>query len=271
MNRTCVNLGCGDTYVEGWLNLDYSSNSPAVKRVDLLTGLPVADNAADVVYSSHFIEHIPRELVVGFLRECFRITKTGGRLRLVFPDWEELCATYLALRRKGEHERADFLILEMIDQLVRRSTEGELGDYYARLQFTQPRSSEMIEFVKERTGYDVLATRSASPAGWKQVLSDPKTLIRKLERIYVKGLIALLPSAFRNQNVAFADVGAKHAWMYDFHSVKELLLQVGFSDVCRLSAATSRIPDFPIDALDLNPDGTPRKGIESIFMEAVKP
>ncbi|MGZ5191826.1 MAG: class I SAM-dependent methyltransferase, partial [Flavisolibacter sp.] len=61
----------------------------------MLECLPVPDSTATVVYSSHFLEHIPRDQVTSFLAECYRIIKSGGRLRLVLPDWEILCSVYL--------------------------------------------------------------------------------------------------------------------------------------------------------------------------------
>jgi hypothetical protein len=59
--------------------------------------------------------------------------------------------------------------------------------------------------------------------------------------------------------------------MYDYYSLESLLRQVGFIDVQRMSATTSNIPDFPFQPLDINHDGLPRKGVESMYIEAVKP
>ena len=110
MNKTLINLACGDTYVESWINYDFSPHTTKVKKVNLLKSLPITENIADVIYSSHFIEHIPRDMVVGFLEECQRIMKVGGRLRLVLPDWEELCSTYLSLRQaRGGARTSRFL------------------------------------------------------------------------------------------------------------------------------------------------------------------
>ena len=98
-----VNLACGGAFVPNadWLNLDYASNSSAVQRANLLGLLPLADATADLVYSSHFLEHIPREQVAPFLQECWRILKPGCVLRLVVHDLENLCRTYLYHRYQG--------------------------------------------------------------------------------------------------------------------------------------------------------------------------
>ena len=94
MTITRINIACGDSYIDDWCNFDDAPLSTAVGQANLLERLPVSDGVADVVYSSHFIEHIPRKQVHLFLSECFRVTKSGGRVRFVLPDLEELCRNY---------------------------------------------------------------------------------------------------------------------------------------------------------------------------------
>lgn len=103
-----VNLACGGVFVDSpdWLNLDFAPTSPTVRKANLLGRLPVADGAAALVYSSHFLEHVPRDLVPGFLRECWRVLRPGGVVRLVLPDLENLAREYLARREAGEHDKA---------------------------------------------------------------------------------------------------------------------------------------------------------------------
>lgn len=153
-----VNLACGGVYVTdaGWLNLDYASNSSAVQRANLLGRLPLADATANLVYSSHFLEHIPRDQVAPFLRECWRILKPGGVLGLVVPDLENLCRTYLHHRDQDEHDKADFVVLELLDQCVRRQSGGELGRYYRSLKADPEGNAKSMAFVRNRTGENLM-------------------------------------------------------------------------------------------------------------------
>lgn len=269
MEQTYVNIACGDSYVDGWCNLDYAPHSSSVSKANLLERLPIVDNGADVVYSSHFLEHIPRSQLVPFLSECFRITKSGGKLRLVLPDLEVLCSVYLECRERGEHERADFLILEMIDQCVRSVPGGELGVYFTELKVNAHLNEDEIKFVRKQTGHVI---KSASEGDinkrWHRVLTK---ILARLERGYCKAIVNLLPRAFRQQNVSFAEVGERHAWVYDFYTVEKFLRQAGFFDVKRMSASISSIKNFPLKQLDLTEGDEPRKGMESMYIEASKP
>jgi SAM-dependent methyltransferase len=265
-----VNLACGGVYVTGtgWLNFDYSSASAAVRNANLLGRLPLADGTADLVYSSHFLEHIPREQVGPFLQECLRILKGGGVLRLVVPDLENLCRTYLHHRDKGEHDKADFVVLELLDQCVRRNSGGELGRYYQTLKSDPEASEDSIAFVRERNGENLMQT---SPRRRISLRAISRRLPALAENVWIRAVIQLLPPAFREQNVSLAHVGERHHWLYDFHTLNELLKASGFVAIERYTASTSCHSDFPFYPLDLAADGKPRKGSESLYIEAQKP
>ncbi len=267
-----INLACGRVFVDSpdWLNFDFAPASAAVRMANLLARLPVADGTAALVYSSHFLEHVPRDLVPGFLRECWRVLQPGGVVRLVLPDLGNLAREYLVRREAGEHDKADFVVLEMIDQCVRRESGGELGKLYRRLSGRQGDDVEsMIDYIRARTGEDLRALPAAgggySPSRlWNAVRG-------RLERAWIRLCLLALPAAFRAQNVSLAAVGERHHWLWDFHQLKAALEEAGFADVQRCSANTSMVIDFPFHPLDLDADGLPRKGAESMYVEARKP
>lgn len=272
INRRCINIACGDSYVVNWRNYDYAPHSDAVIKTDLLRRLPEQDLSADVIYSSHFFEHIPRNCVQDFINECFRVCNHNGWLRLVLPDLEELCKSYLLEVESGNHEKAKFIVLEMIDQCVRKSPGGELGEYYKRLQSTTHDTNDMKGYIKLRTGHDLSLVEEEPKFKSKYTaLLSPQKIISWIEKQYCRLIVRLLPRAFRHQNVSFASVGEQHAWIYDFYMVEQILKQAGFVNIRRMSANTSNITEFPFFPLDVNKDGQLRKGKESMYIEAMKP
>lgn len=272
MAAVLVNIACGNSYVDGWLNLDYAPVSPTVKQANLLGRLPMEDGVADVVYSSHFLEHIPRRRVPGFLAECFRILKPGGQIRLVLPDLDELCREYLRQREAGAHEKADFVVLEMLDQCVRSESGGELGAFYGSL--SRGGTSDMVAYVAARSGDDLSGVSSvATVSAWRRAfkaLREPRKIWGRLERLYCRALTWFLPTAFLEQNVSFSGVGERHAWIYDFHTLSNFLGNAGFASIRRMSFNHSEIEGFPLSPLDVTDTGLPRKGLESMYIEARK-
>lgn len=94
---TKLNLGCGPHTMLDWINydLDKLPGSVAIK-LDLSRGeLPHADESVDFIFSEHFIEHITKDQAKALLRECFRVLKPDGVLRVVTPDLDRLVEQYV--------------------------------------------------------------------------------------------------------------------------------------------------------------------------------
>lgn len=100
-----VHLGCGGKYVQGWINLDLNP----VRRVDVwldITGpLPFDDGEVSVVASFHVFEHLDPSETRQTLRECWRVLRPGGVLRIGVPSLELAIEAYL----KDEWQRFECL------------------------------------------------------------------------------------------------------------------------------------------------------------------
>ena len=98
-----VNIGSYlDMYYGGWQNLDALDLSQfaqnfgyTFKQYDARVRLPYEDATVDIILASHFIEHLTREEGKRFLRECERVLKPDGILRLVIPDAIKICSEYV--------------------------------------------------------------------------------------------------------------------------------------------------------------------------------
>ena len=153
-----INLDCGEVFVsaENSVNLDYSASDESVMSTNLLGRLPLPDGGASLVYCSHFLEHIPRDLVAGFLKECFKVLSPGSVIQLVLPDLQELCRAHLSYRYLGEHEKANFIVIQIVDQCVRRQSGGELGRLYRKVRASHELDAGLVEFIRERNAENLL-------------------------------------------------------------------------------------------------------------------
>jgi SAM-dependent methyltransferase len=96
---------------------------------NLAKGLPFASDSIDVVYHSHLLEHLDRNIVNIFLMEVKRVLKSGGIQRIVVPDLEKVCRAYIShisicecdTDEASEH---DSYIAALIEQSVRREAYG---------------------------------------------------------------------------------------------------------------------------------------------------
>ncbi|HLJ40209.1 MAG TPA: methyltransferase domain-containing protein [Candidatus Acidoferrales bacterium] len=125
-----LHLGCGLTTPVGWINIDGSWNArlakhPVLRRIvhslhlisadklsvpwdpaifihDVRLPLPFPPDSAEVIYSSHLLEHLYFEEAKELVRECFRVLAPGGVLRIVVPDLRAIIREYLGDGRIGE-------------------------------------------------------------------------------------------------------------------------------------------------------------------------
>ncbi len=117
MEQIKLNLGCGNHTPEGWVNVDYAFGArlakipffrainkkigffqmdwdDRIKIHDLRRTFPFDDASVDFIYSSHTLEHFSKEDGERFLKECHRVLKPGGIIRVVVPDLGAIVSDY---------------------------------------------------------------------------------------------------------------------------------------------------------------------------------
>lgn len=87
-----LNLGCGLDIREGYINIDVRKVHPKILVLDLEKELlkPFPDNSAEEIIAKDFIEHLSWRIVEDFLRDCYRVLKSGGRMYIQVPDLEAI-------------------------------------------------------------------------------------------------------------------------------------------------------------------------------------
>lgn len=89
-----IHVGCGNVYLDGWINIDISSERADVIH-DAHQPFPYEDHSIDFIYSEHFIEHLTADEGVLFFKEMHRILKNGGVMRTATSDLGCLVFRYL--------------------------------------------------------------------------------------------------------------------------------------------------------------------------------
>jgi hypothetical protein len=161
-----LNLGAGASWRKpGWTTLDHKAGWAQHGAANAWRmGFP--DGSFDIVFTSHMLEHIPHLRIDAVLRECNRVLRPGGGIRILCPDLEMLARAYVAgdeaaMRRFREEDatiRTDlglggqlmnFLVSPGADSLL-LSRAGECVGGYAHVyayDFT------MLRLLLERHGF----------------------------------------------------------------------------------------------------------------------
>ena len=100
-----LHLGAGKHPMPGWFNTDLNEDQAlGIVALDAAKPFPFADGSFPFVFSEHMIEHVPYESGSLMIRECFRVLRPGGRIRIATPDFRFLVDLYLGSSR-GIRER----------------------------------------------------------------------------------------------------------------------------------------------------------------------
>jgi len=273
-----LNLACGTKFHEAWVNVDMVPSGPSVIQCDLLKGINFPDDTFNVVYHSQFIEHIPRDRANFITKECYRVLKPGGIIRVVTPDLENIVRNYLFYLEKCISEpneiniaNYDWLLLEMYDQTIRNYCGGEMGKVLGKENLPNE------QFVFDRTGLSGQNIRKAFSEKQdttkiiQRVKEGPGQIIhkifRKLGRIYLKAALSRRGGELLEIG-KFRVSGEIHYWMYDRVSLSKLLKETGFKDISQKTPYESDIPNWSIYELDVK--GKAVIDPASLFMEARK-
>jgi predicted SAM-dependent methyltransferase len=266
-----LNLGCGNKFHPEWTNIDFVSTGKNVIAHNLLRGIPMPDNAFELVYHSHVLEHFPKEKALPFIKECYRVLKKDGVIRIAIPDLELIAVNYLkqmTLALNGDQEAEknyDWMMLELYDQAVREKSGGEMLTYLSQEKLTNE------SFVYQRIGHEGKALREflvkRKDEGSVQKISFGKKIKRMLKPAFWKKAI-LGKDTLYFETGKFRKEGEIHQWMYDRFSLKRLLEQAGFKNVQVKTAYESNIKDWSRFELETE-EGKVRKP-DSLFMEGIK-
>ncbi len=83
-----LQLGGGENLLDGWLNTDFMPRHKDVVMLDGTKPFFFKDNTFDYIFCEHMIEHITCQEAMSMLKECSRILKPGGKIRISTPDLE---------------------------------------------------------------------------------------------------------------------------------------------------------------------------------------
>ena len=279
-----VNLGCGQRYHKDLINIDFVSNSEDVIQHNLLDGIPINDNEVDLVYHSHVLEHFSKVQGVYFIKECYRVLKVNGIIRIAVPDLETIVKEYLnnlQLAIEGDVEAKhnyEWIKLELFDQMVRNESGGDMKNYlYQPIleneSYVFKRNGSEGEIIRESFLNKKVLVQDLKK-NVKPKVSILKFFLRKVKSVITKVRVWGTKSSLTEQESKALKIGQFrlggeiHQWMYDRYSLSELLKIVGFNDIKVCSAFESEIQNWESYQLDII-NGEIRKP-DSLFMEARK-
>jgi len=103
-----LQIGTSKNVLRGWFNTDiYLRRS--VSYLDARRPFPFPDETFECIFTEHQIEHISYSDAKKMLRECYRVLKKGGRIRIATPDLTTTARLALEPLTKAQNEYVRFI------------------------------------------------------------------------------------------------------------------------------------------------------------------
>lgn len=105
-----LHLGAGNFTHEGWLASDlFPKIGKSIIYIDASKRLPFPDNYFDFIYSEHMIEHISYDSAQNMLKECNRVLKKNGKIRISTPDLDKYLSLFDSEKSEIQEDFIDFM------------------------------------------------------------------------------------------------------------------------------------------------------------------
>jgi carbamoyltransferase len=197
-----LHLGCGEQYLEGYVNIDYPPADHNVMDVKAdyfadVTRLDFPPNSVDEIRLHHVFEHFPRVTALALLIRWHRWLKIGGLLYIETPDFVGSAKTLLA-----------DVPWKVKMGIIRHLTGDQTAFWGYHIEQWFP---ERFEKTLARLGFTNIQTQSTS---WTKepYLSNVHVVAKKKKHYSMASLIAAGESILWESTVSEAERPSYRIW-----------------------------------------------------------
>lgn len=185
-----IQFGCGNNKLEGWENTD-------LPHTDVRKKLNYQDGSVDFIFHEHMIEHLDEVDGYKFMKECFRILKKDGVMRIgcpsidgfisVYENWDSVPKAF----KKRHVNKTRFINDVTLGETV--NYEGKKFSYNGRV-VKQKNSPAWHKFLYDKDDFTEKLTR----IGFSEIIFTEKhesehVELQKLERRHGHGIFLYFP------------------------------------------------------------------------------
>ncbi len=250
-NFSCgkVALGERNTYTNplfplDWIRVDWQDADYTI-NLNQCPILPFSNNSQKLIYSAHMIEHLSESVLLSLFKECCRVLKPGGKIRLEAPDAEKLINLY----RSGDKKMLSHFYKFRKNVLV------------DRLGYPQSYLEDHLSVLGEISSYIVPEQGVHIP-----VYASKEEFENKIETLNLDDFCNWCISL---QTLEQRKSGGHQNAIY-FSKLYHVLEKAGFSNIIQVDFGYTKIPELELNNGFWSIQEKPHRTFYSLFVEAEK-
>lgn len=198
-----LNIGCGFNFVENWINIGLfhfvripyfiyltkkKKNEALIINFDITKDFPMNPDSIKYIFAAHFIEHLNFEQGLKFVKNCYKVMKKGGIIRLSCPDLELWTKKYYKNDLDFFKKYYDFT--KDTNKLSELKTKGEI--FMSQLHGWEHKwgyDFESLKDILERVGFLNVVRKEVFDSSIPDIKRlEPSSESRLLETVYVEAV-----------------------------------------------------------------------------------
>jgi predicted SAM-dependent methyltransferase len=247
-------------------NIDLHPRMDGIRRHDLRRGIPLESGSVDLVYHKGLLSALQPDAALRLTRECHRVLKPGGILRIVTEDFVNMTMAYLTAKQAAEADhgdavarfRYDWMRVEIFDYPSREFKGGEMVRLLRRAnqELSEHQAAQFAAYVVSRVGVQGKAMVASAKRPYTPPC--PRTSLRSHIRTAVLNFLLkgngpeiVAVGRFRVES------GGNGYGYYDTCSLANLYRDAGFDEINLVTPEVSQSPFWQKELnLDVTRDGS---------------
>lgn len=244
-DKFAIGENCDYHFPNDWIKIDYSRADFNINLNEPST-LPFDDNSMRLAYSAHCLEHLEEKYVAEVLKECFRVMRPGGTVRLEVPDMLKVIDCY----KRNDTEYIEFF----------HDKHQWLID---KLGFDKHYLEDHVGMLATISNYFIDGVNFQIP-----VYASKKECDEKLNSMTMDEFGDWCISLQTDEQIR----SAGHKTFFYFDKLKRILNDVGFTDVSELDIDKSNSDAFRLNKGSKDSIREKKhRNFFSLYVEAKKP
>ena len=149
-----LQIGSGSSLLEEWLNTDIRPRRHERVLLDAARPFPIEDETFDYVFSEHVIEHLGFPEGLSMLRQCHRILRPRGRIRIATPNLERVASLYANPKTEVQRAYIEYVTDHYIAQSRGYRASFVINGHFAILGHRFLYDPETLEMAAREAGFD---------------------------------------------------------------------------------------------------------------------